>query len=528
MGLSGKVTKTLFTVQILILIIYVAATYFFISPWVTRQIVDLLKISNTSDLFPIWKNPPVQPILHIYLFNYTNTNLWLDGNTSLAVDEIGPYVFKETWTKSSIVFHPDDTVSYDLNKTYHFMSELSSGRPDKDVVILPNIPLFSAGYVMEDADSISLSGFRAAVSSVAGVNLPLFVQRNVSDVLWGYDDPLTEMGQMMMPKEEVEKAKGRFGLFVGKNGTSVGRYRVGTGVQDEDRVSQVTHFNGEANFEAWKSDECNRVKGSEGSLFPPGVSVNDQLSVLVPDLCRSLEFTFEEYTLLEDVSALRMRPHDDMWKYGGNKTLNSCFCSISEDTDEEMDDFFTFDDDDFGDDHSLTTCPPDGVFDVSKCKFGAPMAVSWPHLLDSDPANVKVEGLSPNSSLHMPYMDIRPDLGLPLAAHIRMQINIKMSKSPAFKEFKKLPEELAKEPMYAPIMWFDDVIEKPTEELMVLLRDALRVGPNLVLGTFMFVFILVSVEILLILLYRKWRNRFEFDFSRCHLEIRARETTSIQ
>ena len=75
------------------------------------QIVQLminqsLVMSPTSDLYKLWQDPPVQPELRVYLFNLTNIDDWMNGSVEkLHVEEVGPYVYQEIWTKKNITFH---------------------------------------------------------------------------------------------------------------------------------------------------------------------------------------------------------------------------------------------------------------------------------------------------------------------------------------------------------------------------------------------------------------------------------------
>lgn len=50
-----------------------------------------------------------------------------------------------------------------------------------------------------------------------------------------------------------------------------------------------------------------------------------------------------------------------------------------------------------------------GLLDISDCYYGFPIALSYPHFLDSDEDLVKnVEGSKPNRSLHESYFMIQP------------------------------------------------------------------------------------------------------------------------
>ena len=58
-------------------------------------------------------------------------------------------------------------------------------------------------------------------------------------------------------------------------------------------------------------------------------------------------------------------------------------------------------------------CGTQGLFNISACKFGAPMAISWPHYLHGDPKLLDdVEGLSPDPQRHSFYIDFQPVIEL--------------------------------------------------------------------------------------------------------------------
>jgi hypothetical protein len=54
-------------------------------------------------------------------------------------------------------------------------------------------------------------------------------------------------------------------------------------------------------------------------------------------------------------------------------------------------------------------CGIRGIFNISACKFGAPMAISWPHFLHGDPKLLEdVEGLNPDINRHGFFLDFQP------------------------------------------------------------------------------------------------------------------------
>lgn len=54
-------------------------------------------------------------------------------------------------------------------------------------------------------------------------------------------------------------------------------------------------------------------------------------------------------------------------------------------------------------------CVPQGVLNISACRYGAPGFVSYPHFLDADPIfSQKIKGMSPNPEKHRMYVTLEP------------------------------------------------------------------------------------------------------------------------
>ena len=78
---------------------------------------------------------------------------------------------------------------------------------------------------------------------------------------------------------------------------------------------------------------------------------------------------------------------------------------------------------------------PNGLMNVSACKFNAPAFVSYPHFYKTDPVLLdKFENgsLNPSPDLHESQLSLEPISGVPLDVKVRMQINALVS--PLYKE----------------------------------------------------------------------------------------------
>ena len=53
-----------------------------------------LIFADEGEIFELWKEPPVELYIKIYLFNITNAEAFMDGTEKMKVEEIGPYVYR--------------------------------------------------------------------------------------------------------------------------------------------------------------------------------------------------------------------------------------------------------------------------------------------------------------------------------------------------------------------------------------------------------------------------------------------------
>lgn len=62
---------------------------------------------------------------------------------------------------------------------------------------------------------------------------------------------------------------------------------------------------------------------------------------------------------------------------------------------------------------------------VSSCRFGSPVFMSYPHFYNADPFFLnQVEGLNPNQKDHEFYMVLEPKTGVALEVAARFQVNM--------------------------------------------------------------------------------------------------------
>lgn len=81
-------------------------------------------------------------------------------------------------------------------KKFRFVAE-TSGNVD-DLVVIPNIPLFSAAASMKDASQLTLLGFKAFLGMMDEGAKQMFLKKTVQEVIWGYEDQLSSMARFLI------------------------------------------------------------------------------------------------------------------------------------------------------------------------------------------------------------------------------------------------------------------------------------------------------------------------------------------
>uniref|UniRef100_A0A8C0RQD3 Scavenger receptor class B member 2 n=2 Tax=Canis lupus familiaris TaxID=9615 RepID=A0A8C0RQD3_CANLF len=104
-------------------------------------------------------------------------------------------------------------------------------------------------------------------------------------------------------------------------------------------------------------------------------------------------------------------------------------------------------------------CLGSGVLNISICKNGAPIIISFPHFYEADKKFVSaIDGMRPNKDYHETFVDINPLTGIILRAAKRFQINVYVKKLDDFIETGNIRT------MVFPVMYINEsvLIDKDT------------------------------------------------------------------
>jgi len=451
----------------------------FFTSAVELVIDDQITLRPGSQTFEMWRKPPVHPVIKVYVYNVTNADEFLnvlapgEEREKPILDELGPFVYVETWEKVNLTFHDNGTLTYNQQKVYRFDPEQSVGSED-DTVVVPNIPMLSATSQSKHAARF----LRLAMASIMDIlKVKPFVEVSVGQLLWGYEDPLLKLAKDVVPKEQKLPYE-EFGLLYGKNGTSRDNMTVFTGATDIRMFAALDKFNGRTHLPHWTTEGCNRLTGgSDGSLFPPRIQPDTILHVFDKDMCRQLPLVFKKQVEGKGgVKAYRFGPDHRAFADPEHEPENKCFCPSSYSTNTTS-----------SSNHTSTTsmptvsthsttsgqCAPHGTFNVSLCQYDSPVLLSFPHFYMGDPRlREAVHGMDePDADRHEFYIDVQPEMGVAMRAKARVQINLAVSQVVDIKQVATFPD------IVFPIMWFEEGIDELPDNVIQLLKLATEVPP---------------------------------------------------
>lgn len=184
-------------------------------------------LKNGTKSMEWWIDSPIQPLIKIHIFNYTNIDDFLSGkDEKIRLKDVGPYVYKEFGSRVNLEFTDDHKITFNVsrkfikftkiflqrvyppqdNKTLIFMPNESVGK-ETDIFKVPNVPLIASITKAAGIDFFQSQAFNLILSSSGAKE---FHDKAVSEYMFGYTDPLIER----VPGLNRERA----GLISGRKG----------------------------------------------------------------------------------------------------------------------------------------------------------------------------------------------------------------------------------------------------------------------------------------------------------------------
>lgn len=204
-----------------------------------------------------------------------------------------------------------------------------------------------------------------------------------------------------------------------------------TGAFDFSKIGHVEQWNYQTRTDYF-AGSCGMINGSAGEFYPPNQTKDKPVSFYSSDMCRSIDFDFEKEVQVHGITG---------YKYsGGKKTVdngtaypeNKCF--------------------------SEGQVVPSGVMNVTSCRYGTPVFMSFPHYYAADPYYLDmVDGLSPSQDKHEFSITLEPKTGIPLDVAARFQINMLVRPMENIGLYHEAPT------LFFPVLWFEQTVSMGEE-----------------------------------------------------------------
>ncbi|KYN10729.1 PREDICTED: scavenger receptor class B member 1-like [Trachymyrmex cornetzi] len=405
---------------------------------INNYVLSSMELRNGTLIFDWWQRPPLKIKYNVYIFNYTNVDEFEANEASkLRVQELGPYKYQETISRTNVVLHDNGTITYQTKRSYEW---IGGRRPKDDIVLVPNVPLmFTTAYVRD----LSFALRFVTNTVLSTLQEQSFINETANGFLWGYDTQLFHMAKpLLMLQRDIPFEQ--FGMLAMKTGIDKDRITIHTGSKNLGVIDRV---NGVKSQVIWDDEQCDKIEGTEGSMFPSHLiqDTSKPLYVYAKDICRTIPLHFAEQVITYDIPSLRYKLTPDAYNFSNKQ--NECFCPKV---------------------YDKRVCPPSGLFNVSVCNDGSPLLVSFPHFYGADKSLLEqIDGLNPRQEDHENYMDIHPRLAIPLAGWSRMQLNLEVRRAIGVPFLGNL-----KDGMILPLIWVEIGIADLPEQVLEAVQSA--------------------------------------------------------
>ncbi|CAG2166200.1 unnamed protein product [Oppiella nova] len=388
----GKIVYGIILVVGLALVIAGAVVLGIMPGIIKDKIKEEVPITEGSDAYDRWQKTPVPLYMAFRFFTIKYTNF--TSLEDLQFQEKGPYVYKEERSKVNVNFTDDgNQASYYEHKVYSFSEEKScKGCKESDNITFINFPIL--GEILNEEEWTVYTGKK----------------------------DIAQLGQITSFDHK-------------------------TSLTNDDKNQSVV----------WKKDKkaetCNKLKGTDGSIFAPDLTKDDIVYAFEPQLCRTVYFKYWKETSVQDIDTYRFRVPKDYFENPNINDKNTCYCLY---------------------DDMKKQCRHSGLLDISHCQrrsLGGPIIMSSPYWNNGDDSllnQFKVPIVSPqerNDDNYGTILDIEPMTGTTLRAYRRMQMNLKLSGSDAYKDYMPQLAKTDKNKDYIiPAFWVEETAEADEDQ----------------------------------------------------------------
>lgn len=369
-----------------------------------------------TEVYNNWMHATVPMYFDIYFWDWTNPEEIRNPNVRPHFVQKGPYVFSETHERVNATFNNDHTITFLQKRVWHYIPEQSTGDFYTDTVTTPHTILMTVGSVAQIDPTLTMLvnlilNNNDLVDGIAYENVL------VRDILFeGTEDrllaALLDLAELLPPELadliDIPQWDG-FGYFIERNTSAEydGIFRMNTGTDSWTNTGEMRTWNGEPTVPHFRG-LCGQVRGSTGAVNAPMTSAQannpPDFNLFITDLCKAITLRYDGDFVLKGLEGKLWVGDNRVFDNGHNFPETECQCTAPVDQ-----------------------CPvlAPGVQDVSACKFGAPLVVSFPHFYLADPSYLNaVTGLSPMRQAHEFRYAMHPFSGVPMTVNGRLQYNV--------------------------------------------------------------------------------------------------------
>ncbi|XP_011699089.1 PREDICTED: protein croquemort-like isoform X2 [Wasmannia auropunctata] len=416
---SYKKVVIISTVGLVIMILGIITGSLWTTTLYDLLFANLFILTKTSLTYGLWVETPIPMYVKFYMFNWTNPReFYASSDVKPHFQELGPYVFREVDYKTNQVWNDNGTVTFQRRKVWHFEESLSNGSLTDEITNLNPIVATVASSMKHKPVLV-----RKLVDGVmVRLGEKLAITKTVNALIFeGFNDTLLDIARKM---NMTTLPYSKFGWFYARNNSDSydGTFSMLTGATNIYDMGILKEWNFSNQTNNYKSS-CGAIHGTLGDFWPP-LSNNETVSIFVPDICTTLDFSYENTTKVEGLTGNKYIGRESMLDNGKSVPSRQCYCP------------------DGG-------CGPSGTLNISTCKFGAPAFVSMPHFYLADPNyRVNISGMTPDRSKHELTLVLEPTTGIPLTVKAQLQLNILLEPVSNMSMFENIKKT------YIPILWF--------------------------------------------------------------------------
>ncbi|KAL0103109.1 hypothetical protein PUN28_017444 [Cardiocondyla obscurior] len=380
---------------------------------------QLLTLTPTSFTYDMWAETPIPMYFKFYMWNWTNSHECNSQSNVLPhFVEMGPYVFREVDYKVNQVWNENGTVTFQRKKVWLFEESMSNGSLSDEITNLNPIVATVASSVKYKSEFIRkvVNGFMVRLGE------KLVLTKTVGTLLFeGFNDTLLELAREM---KVTKMPYSKFAWFYDRNNSDSydGTFSILTGATNLHNLGMLKEWNYSNHTDHYKGS-CGNIYGTLGDFWPPLLN-NETVSIFIPDICTSLDLSFENTTKVQGLMGNKYIGNSSMLDNGKLVPSRQCYCLNGD-------------------------CGPSGTLNISSCKFGAPAVVSMPHFYLADPSYANnITGMSPNKEKHEMSIVLEPTTGVPLSVKAQLQLNMVLEPVDDMSIFQNLTKT------YIPMLWF--------------------------------------------------------------------------